>query len=168
MLKAAVTMMKQKKYIIASIIFFGIFLAIFFILDYLNGGYPKMYRDYGVYLVIINIAMNLIMAGTSAFMMSLSTVYQKVSGREGKGTIFSHFAIFFGMMTYGCTSCVVAFFATIGITLSVAILPLAGLPYKVVAFVLVIIGALWLVLEVHRGKCKLPKRAQNISSDDTP
>jgi hypothetical protein len=33
---------------------------------------------------------------------------------------------------------------------------------------LVIIGALWLVLEVHRGKCKLPKRAQNISSDDTP
>ena len=150
-------MFRSKNYIIGLLVYFGLFMAVYFLLDRLNGGYAAMAENYGSYLVTVNILMNLIMASASAFMMMLSTAYVKLSGKEGKGTFFGSIAVFFGMLTYGCTSCVIAFFAAIGITFTVAILPLAGLPYKLAALVLVLLGTAWLVLEVKRGKCRLPK-----------
>jgi hypothetical protein len=116
-----------------------------------------MIRDYGIYLVVINIFINFLMALISSTMMNFSTAFMSLSGKEGKGTFFGNIAVFFGMLTYGCTSCVIAFFAAIGITLSVAILPLAGLPYKIVAFVILIAGFIWLLIEIKQGKCKVKK-----------
>ncbi|MDD4184859.1 MAG: hypothetical protein WC251_03240 [Candidatus Izemoplasmatales bacterium] len=157
MLRAALDLMRQKRYIIGSIIVWITFFIIYYLLDYLNGGYRLMVENYGMALVILNIFINVVMTSASAFMMSLSTAYVKLSGKEGKGTFFGSIAVFFGMLTYGCTSCVVAFFATIGITFSVAVLPLAGLPYKLIALVLVLVGMIWLIYEVKRGKCRVPK-----------
>jgi len=153
--------MRQKKNIIAAIIFWLLFFAIYYLLDHLNGGYLSMAETYGIGLVVVNVIINVVMASASAFMMSLSTAYVKLSGKEGKGTFFGSIAVFFGMLTYGCTSCVVAFFATIGITFSVAVLPLAGLPYKLIALVLVILGMVWLILEVKRGRCRVKKSKTN-------
>jgi len=160
MLNTVLGMQRQKKYIISGIAFFSIFMVIYYMLDRLNGGYAQMTADYGIYLVIVNITLNLIMAFTSATMMNFSTAFLSLSGREGKGTFFGNIAVFFGMLTYGCTSCVIAFFAAIGITLSVAVLPLAGLPYKLIAFVILMVGFVWLVLEIKRGKCKVKKESQ--------
>jgi len=156
MLKLILNMQKQKRFIVQGMIIASFFLTLYFLLDYLNGGYLLMVEEYGTYLVVINILLNIIMSFLSAFMMNLSSALVKFTGKEGKGTFLSSVAVFFGIMTYGCTPCVIAFFATIGITLSVAALPLAGLPYKFISFGILLIGMLWLFHEINHSKCKLP------------
>jgi len=79
----------------------------------------------------------------------------KLTGKEGKGTFMSGFAFIFGMLTWGCTPCVIAFFATIGITFAVVALPLAGLPYKFIALALLIVGFIWLRYEANHPRCKI-------------
>ncbi len=157
MLSTVIQMQKQKKYILSGFLFFAVFITIYYLLDYLNGGYQEMISDYGLILVIVNIVLNVTMAIISSTMMNFSSAFLSLSGKEGKGTFFGNIAVFFGMLTYGCTSCVISFFATIGITLSVAVLPLAGLPYKLISFLILIIGFVWLVFEIKKGKCKIKK-----------
>jgi len=148
-------MQKEKKYLIQGSIVFTLFIGLYTLLDYLNIGYTQMLIDYGWLLVIGNIVLNIIMAFISAFMWNISTALLTLTGKEGKGSFFSGFAVIFGMLTYGCTPCVIAFFATIGITFAVAALPLAGLPYKLIALVLLVLGFLWLKHESNHVKCKI-------------
>ncbi|MFH0993570.1 MAG: hypothetical protein V1761_04395 [bacterium] len=154
MLDAVWQLFKRRKYVFAGFFYAIMFAFIYFLLDHLNGGYAAMATAYGWILVGVNVFLNVVMTSMSALMMILSTAYLSLSGKEGKGTFFGNIAVFFGMLTYGCTSCVVSFFAAIGITLSVAVLPFAGLPYKLIAFVILIGGFLWLLLEIKAGKCK--------------
>lgn len=160
------TMQKNKKMVLSFVAFTAIYGVLYTVLDTLNGGYAKMAVDFGVWLVVLNLAMNVVMSLVSAAMMNFSTAYVKLSGKEGKGTFLSSAAVLFGMLTYGCTSCVIAFFAAIGITFSVMILPLAGLPYKILAFALLFAGVFWLIAEIKRARCKLPKPSSAESATD--
>lgn len=155
MFQTILLMQKEKKYIIQGIIVLVLFLGIYTLLDYLNIGYKAMLDEYGLLLVVGNILLNIIMAFITAFMWNISTAMVKLTGKEGKGTFVSGFAVLFGMLTYGCTPCVIAFFSTIGITFAVAALPLAGLPYKLIALVLLIVGFFWLKYESNHVKCKI-------------
>jgi hypothetical protein len=150
-------MQKEKKYIIQGLIVFIVFMVLYTLLDFLNIGYDGMLEEYGILLVIGNILLNITMAFISAFMWNVSTGLVKLTGKEGKGSFVSSFAVIFGMLTYGCTPCVIALFSTIGITFAVAVLPLAGLPYKLLALVLLIIGFFWLKYEANHVKCKVKK-----------
>ncbi len=150
-------MQKEKKYIIRGSIIFVLFLILYFILDGLNLNYSDMILEFGVYLVIINILLNVIMAFTSAFLWNISSGLVQLTGKEGKGSAASGIAYVFGLLTYGCTPCVVALFSTIGLTFTVAVLPLAGLPYKLIALALLIIGFFWLKYESNHVKCKIKK-----------
>ncbi|MFW5793925.1 MAG: hypothetical protein ACOCV1_00345 [Bacillota bacterium] len=158
MFKTILLMQKEKKYIIQGSIFFLVFLGLYFLLDILNIGYTEMLSDYGIYLVIGNIILNFIMAFLSAFMWNISTSLVKITGKEGKGTFMSGFAVLFGMLTYGCTPCVIAFFSVVGITFAVAALPLAGLPYKLIALLLLVLGFFWLKYETNHVKCKIDNK----------
>lgn len=149
------SMQKEKKYLIQGIIVFTLFFGLYVLLDQLNIGYSAMIQDYGLLLVIGNLLLNVIMAGISALMWNISTAMVKITGKEGKGTFMSGFAFLFGMLTYGCTPCVIAFFSTIGLTFAVAVLPLAGLPYKLIALLLLILGFIWLRHETNHIKCKI-------------
>ncbi|MDY0317298.1 MAG: hypothetical protein RBQ64_01815 [Candidatus Izemoplasmatales bacterium] len=151
------SMQKEKKYIIQGLIVFIVFMVLYTLLDFLNIGYDGMLEEYGILLVIGNILLNITMAFVSAFMWNVSTGLVKLTGKEGKGSFVSSFAVIFGMLTYGCTPCVIALFSTIGITFAVAVLPLAGLPYKLLALVLLIIGFFWLKYEANHVKCKVKK-----------
>ncbi len=155
MFQTILLMQKEKKYIIQGMIVLVLFLGIYTLLDYLNIGYKAMIDEYGLLLVVGNILLNIIMAFITAFMWNISTAMVKLTGKEGKGTFVSSFAVLFGMLTYGCTPCVIAFFSTIGITFAVAALPLAGLPYKLIALVLLIVGFFWLKYESNHVKCKI-------------
>lgn len=155
MFQTILLMQKEKKYIIQGMIVLVLFLGIYTLLDYLNIGYKAMLDEYGLLLVVGNILLNIIMAFITAFMWNISTAMVKLTGKEGKGTFVSSFAVLFGMLTYGCTPCVIAFFSTIGITFAVAALPLAGLPYKLIALVLLIVGFFWLKYESNHVKCKM-------------
>lgn len=146
---------KSLKYLVSFLIYTGFFMVIYYLLDSLNGGYTEMRNDYGAYLVTTNIVLNIFMSLLSAFMFNLSSALVDLTKKEGKGTFMTMFSVLFGVLTYGCTSCVMAFFAVIGITFSVAVLPLAGLPYKLISLGLLILGFFWLIREIKRSQCKL-------------
>lgn len=155
MIKQAFTLLKTRKYIIQSIIFMLLFLIIYFIVDYLNMSYSQMAIEFGTYLVVMNVTMNILMALLSTLLMSLSTAMVEIKGKESKASNLGFVSVLFGILTYGCTSCVIAFFASVGITLSVIALPLAGFPYKLISLALILVG-LWIVLwQIHKGVCKI-------------
>jgi len=155
MFSTILSMQKEKKYIVQGIIVFLVFIGLYTLLDQLNIGYGGMIDEYGSLLVVGNIILNIVMAFISAFMWNVSTALVKLTGKEGKGSFMSGFAVFFGMLTYGCTPCVIALFSTIGITFAVAVLPLAGFPYKLLALLLLILGFFWLKYETNHVKCKI-------------
>ncbi len=158
MFKTILAMQKEKIFIIQGIIVFTVFTVLYFTLDSLNLNYGEMIIEYGLYLVIINVILNVVMAFLSAFMWNISTGLVKVNGKEGKGSFVSGIAYVFGLLTYGCTPCVIALFSTIGLTFTVAVLPLAGLPYKFIALGLLIVGLLWLIYEANHIKCKIKEK----------
>jgi hypothetical protein len=155
MLTQALELQKSKKYTIQGLLFLTFFLIIYFVVDSLNMSYQEMTLTYGTYLVVINIVLNIVMSILSALLMNLSTAMAELKGKEGKATNFGFFSVLFGILTYGCTSCVIAFFAAVGITFSVIVLPLAGLPYKLISLLLIAIGLFWISKELKNGSCKI-------------
>lgn len=155
MLKTSLNLLNTKKYLIQFISFTAAFLLIYFIIDSLNMSYQNMAKSYGFYLVIINVVLNLLMALLSALLMHLSTTMVVINGREGKGSSLGFISVLFGILTYGCTSCVIAFFASIGIAFSVIALPLAGLPYKLISLVLILLGIYVIHRQLAKSKCQV-------------
>lgn len=150
MFKEALQLQKQRKYLIQGILFFSVFLFIYVIVDGLNMSYIDMSRVYGPVLVIVNIMLNLVMSFLSAALMNFSTAMAELKGKEGKSANFGFFSVLFGILTYGCTSCVIAFFAAVGIAFSVVALPLAGLPYKLISLLLIMVGLFWMKKEIDK------------------
>jgi len=81
MLKHAFKLQKRPKYIVQATIFLVLFLFIYFIIDFLNMSYSEMAQTYGMYLVIINIFTNVIMAILSTLLMNLSTAMVEIKGK---------------------------------------------------------------------------------------
>jgi hypothetical protein len=155
MFNEAIKLQATKKYVIQGSLFFLTFMLIYFIVDSLNMSYKDMQETYGLFLVIVNITTNVLMSFLSAFLMNLSTAMATLKGKEGKAQSFGFFSVLFGILTYGCTSCVIAFFASVGIAFSVAVLPLAGLPYKLISLLLIVIGLFWIRRELNHGTCQV-------------
>jgi hypothetical protein len=146
---------KQKKYLWLNIISFASFMTIYTMIDYFNIGYPNMLSQYGWFLVVGNIFLNIIMSLVSMLMLSFTSAQLDIIGKQSKAHNLSFLSVLFGILTYGCTPCIIAFFASIGIAYSVALLPLAGLPYKLVSLAIVILGFIWILFQINRGSCKI-------------
>ncbi|NLJ95190.1 MAG: hypothetical protein GX326_06860, partial [Clostridiaceae bacterium] len=127
----------------------------YFVIDYLNLPYGEMIRQHGLWLVIINVLLNLIMAGLASFMAVLSDHALNEKGIKTKGENMSFVSVLFGILTYGCTPCVISFFAVFGISFSVIALPFAGLPYKIISLLLILTGIWLLFRELKRKECKV-------------
>ena len=132
-------------------LYFIAYSVMFLVIDHLNMPMRQFIDTYGIGFVIINTILSLTMAVLSAYLMSLSHWMFKVHGFNPKGENLSFVAILFGILTYGCTPCVIAFFASIGISFSVMVLPLAGMPYKIISLVLILIGIYW----ANKESCKV-------------
>lgn len=167
MIKAVFMEQTKRKYIIQGIILLIIFMFLYTLLDYFNGGYQEMIKNYGLFLVIINILINLIMSLASALMLNLSTALVLFTQKEGKGSFFTFFSLLFGLLTYGCTPCVISFFATLGITFAVATLPLAGLPYKLISLLILAIGFGLLLFEINRFSCKVDLKQRRMLNHES-
>jgi hypothetical protein len=145
------------KFIGLNFLYFAFFIGLYTLIDSFNLSYREMALQYGNYLPLLNIGLNIIMAVLSMLMMGLTSAQFNFSGRESQGSNLSFASILFGILTYGCTPCVIAFFAAVGITFSVAILPLAGLPYKLISLALILIGLLWVIYSIRHTTCKVKK-----------
>lgn len=146
----------SQKMLLLNFFYFVFFLGMYTVIDSFNMSYQEMATQYGNFLPILNVGLNIIMAIFSMAMMGLTSAQFDFSGRESQGSNMSFISVIFGILTYGCTPCVISFFSAIGIAFSVAVLPLAGLPYKLISLVLVILGFIWVVWSIQRTSCKLP------------
>lgn len=155
MIADAIKLIKTRKLMVQGLLFFAFFMVIYTMIDGFNLSYDAMSQEYGSYLVATNILLNIAMAFLSALLLNLSTAMASLKGKDSKGSNLSFVSVLFGILTYGCTPCVIAFFASVGIAFSVIALPLAGLPYKLISLLLIVIGILWTLREIKFGHCKV-------------
>lgn len=149
-------LLKTKKYILQMIGFFLFFMVIYTMLDGFNMTYASMRETYGASLVFTNIGLNVVMALLTALLLNMSTANAALkAGQETKGSNLGFFSVLFGVLTYGCTPCVIAFFGSIGIAFSVVALPLGGLPYKFISLFLIVIGLWWSRKEIETSTCSI-------------
>ena len=88
----------------------------------------------------------------------------RVSGDSGSNLGF--FSVLFGVLTYGCTSCVVTFFAAVGIAfVPSAIFPFIevghGILYKLLSLLIILIGLTIVVYNIKYARCKIPKQKKS-------
>lgn len=155
MFTLALERLKTRSSILQGLGFMAIFILIYTIIDHNNLSYGEMASIYGSYLVYTNVTLNVLMAILSALLLLLSTANAELKGKESLGSNLSFVSVLFGILTYGCTPCVIAFFASLGIAFSVMALPLAGLPYKFISIGLLVVGLIWTYYELQYGKCKV-------------
>ena len=155
MFTLALDRLKTRSSILQGLGFMAIFILIYTIIDHNNLSYGEMASIYGSYLVYTNVTLNALMAILSALLLLLSTANAELKGKESFGSNLSFISVLFGILTYGCTPCVIAFFASLGIAFSVMALPLAGLPYKFISIGLLVLGLIWTYYELQYGKCKV-------------
>lgn len=156
MIKTAFKKQTEKKFIWMNIGFFTFFLVLYTIIDSLNMPYREMTNTYGMFLTISNIFMNVIMAALSTLMMTLTAAQFKLTGSESKANNVTFASIIVGILTYGCTPCVISFFAGIGISLSAAAAyPLGGFPFKFLSLALLLAGFAWILVRLNKAVCKV-------------
>ena len=132
------------------ILFFISFIAINFTVDYLNMPYNQMIIEYNLFLVILNITLNILMSLITALTLTLSVINLKINQKDTRSSNLSFFSVIFSIMTYGCTACVINFLAVFGISYSIALLPYAGLPYKLIALFIIIISLFFTKYEMNK------------------
>ncbi len=131
------------------------FLLVYSMIDGLNMSYGEMAQEFGIWLVIANVALNILMGAMAGFMIALSEYVLQFKGIKTKGDNMSFLSVLFGIFTYGCTPCVISFLAVFGINFSVIALPFAGLPYKLISLALMGLGIWILTRELKRKQCDI-------------
>ena len=132
-----------------------VFILVYSMIDGLNMSYGEMAAEFGGWLVITNIVLNIVMGVMAGFMIALSDYVLKFKGIKTKGDNMSFLSVLFGIFTYGCTPCVISFLAVFGINFSVLALPFAGLPYKLISLALMGLGIWILARELKRKQCDI-------------
>jgi len=156
MLTLVLQKQKEKKFILMNAFFFAFFMGIYTLIDSFNMSYATMAEQYSIWLVIGNILMNIVMAALATMMLTFSSAQFNFVGKESKASNLSFVSVLFGILTYGCTPCVISFFAAIGISFGVIALPWAGFPYKFISLAILVIGLLWIVHRIKKSVCPLP------------
>lgn len=156
MIKTAFLKQKEKNFIWMNIGFFTFFVVLYTIIDSLNMPYGEMLNQYGLFLLISNIVMNIVMAAISTLMMTLTAAQFKLTGSESKANNVTFVSVIIGILTYGCTPCVISFFAGIGISLTAAAAyPLGGFPFKFLSLAVLILGFIWILYRLNKAVCKV-------------
>ena len=145
----------KPNFLLLNAFYFAFFLFIYTLVDSFNLSYEAMNAQFGLWLVVLNVAMNILMAFLSMMMLGLTSAQFELSGKESKGSNLSFISVFFGILTYGCTPCVISFFAAIGISFSVIALPFAGFPYKLLSLVMLLMGLVWVIHSIQKTVCKI-------------
>ncbi len=160
MLSLVKTEAKKRNNIIMVILLFGFFFGLYVFLDFEgNTNYTIMTETFGITIVLLHVAMNIIIAVLSSIMVSFSIINYRLTKTEPVGSnAIPFFTFIFGLLTFGCTGCVVAFFSAVGIAFSPIILPNGNLIWKAIALLLVIIGYIWILYAIEHTKCSIKKQ----------
>ena len=150
---------KQRKYLLYGAGLFIIILGLYVFLDFEgNTNYTLMVQEFGVFIVSVHILINIIIAILTTQMLLFSAINYNLNKTEPVGSNAIPFLTwFFGLLTFGCTGCVVAFFSAVGIAFTPIILPAGNMLWKIAALLLVILGYIWIMYSIQNSKCKVKK-----------
>lgn len=148
---------KERNNILMFIGMFIFFFGLYVFLDFEgNENYTLMVKEFGLGIVSIHIIINIFIATLSSLMVGFSIINHRITSVEPKGSNAIPFLTFiFGLLTFGCTGCVVAFLTSVGIAFSPIVLPAGNMLWKVIALLLVIAGFLWITYSINKMKCKI-------------
>lgn len=135
--------------------YFLVYVFMFILIDNLNYSFMKYTQDYGFFMSLFNTGLSLLMAFLSAYLLTQTHEIYKKNNFQSKSENMSYISILFAILTYGCTPCVIAFFASLGISFSVMILPFGGLPYKLFSLALIVFGIYLSQRDLKRTSCSL-------------
>ena len=152
---------KSKNNILMLISLFVLFFSLYAFLDFEGStNYIVMTNNFGIGVTIVHIFINVLIAILTAIMVGFSIINYRFTKIEPKGSNTIPFLTFlFGVLTFGCTSCVVAFLAAIGIAFTPIILPNGNLLWKFAALLLVVIGFIWVMYSIQNSKCEIKPKA---------
>jgi hypothetical protein len=155
--------LKHRKNWILLPILFLFFLGLYIFLDFEgNTNYRVMTNNFGIGIVSIHILINIIIAVLSSIMVTFAIINQRLTKIDPKGSNAIPFLTFiFGLLTFGCTGCVVAFFTSVGIAFTPIILPAGNMLWKVLALVFVIAGFIYVMYTIEHTKCKIKVKGNN-------
>ena len=147
----------KPKYIVLQGALFIFFWGLYTFLDFEgNISYQTMINNFGLGVTLLHIIMNVIIAVASAIMVSYSIINFTFTKKEVAGSSAVPFLSFiFGILTFGCTSCVVAFLSAVGIAFTPLVLPNGNLLFKVIATAFVLLGMAWVLYSIKHTKCKI-------------
>lgn len=150
---------KQRNNVLLMAILFLGFLLLYVFLDFEgNTNYRLMTDNFGIGVTLTHILINALIAILSSIMVTFSIINYKLTKIEPKGSNAIPFLTFiFGLLTFGCTSCVVAFLSAVGIAFTPLILPNGNLIWKLGALLFVILGFIWVMYSIQNTKCKIKK-----------
>lgn len=147
----------QRKFIILQIALFVFFLGLYIFLDFEgNLSYTNMINQFGLGVTLLHIFMNVIIAILSMIMVSYSIINYSFTKKDVAGSnAVPLLSFIFGLLTFGCTSCVVAFLASVGIAFTPVLLPNGNLLFKFIATVFVALGFAWILYRLHNTTCEI-------------
>ena len=150
---------RQQKYILYMIGLFIVFLGLYVFLDFEgNTNYTLMVQEFGVTIVSIHVVINIVIAVLTARMVLFSIINYNINKTEPVGSNAIPFLTWlFGLLTFGCTGCVVAFFSAVGIAFTPIILPNGNMLWKLLALLFVVLGYIWIMYSINNSKCKVKK-----------
>jgi len=157
MLKAVIHESKNIKNIFLLTGLFFLFLIVYIFLDFEgNTNYTVMTENFGITTVIIHFLLNVVIALLSSIMVGFSVINYRLTKIEPKGSSAIPFLSFvLGLLTFGCTSCVIAFFSAIGITFTPIVFPQGNLLWKIITTIFVFLGFVWIMYIIQNSKCKI-------------
>lgn len=150
---------KQQKNIFVMAGLFVFFLGLYIFLDFEgNTNYDNMVQLFGLGITLLHFIINVIIALLTSIMVSFSLINYRLTQKEPAGSNAIPFLTFiFGLLTFGCTGCVVAFLGAVGIGFTPLILPNGNLIWKLVALGIVVVGFIWIMYSIQHTRCKIQK-----------
>ena len=129
------------------------FMFLYTVLDFLNqGSYYDMYLSSSIFIVVLHVSLNVLIS----FIAALTQDVAKIINLARKNlTNLSAAGLGLGIITFGCTPCVVSFFLTFGITITMYTSPVATLFFKFIALLITVIGFLITKYYLSKYGCKI-------------
>lgn len=157
MLQAVREQVKTKQNMILLGLLLLFFFGLYVFLDFEgNTNYRIMTNEFGLLVTSTHITINLAIAVLSSIMVTFSIINYRLTKIEPTGSNAIPFIGFImGVLTFGCTSCVVAFLGAVGIAFTPLVLPNANLLWKLAALLLAAIGFIWIMYSIQHTKCKI-------------
>ena len=138
-------------------IIFVIVFALYSFFDILAfGSIANMVDELGTSLTTLHIALNTTMALLTSFMVSMTQIKMNLTKSEPLGsTGIPAFSFVFGLLTFGCTPCVVSFLAAVGIAFTPIVFPNGNLLWKLILIALIAIGLVYILWRIEKSTCKV-------------